>query len=453
MDNYYNSSEFKEILSRYEDAKKKNVGIYIDCDDLVDIAEYYYDKGDLTSAEEVTNYAIEMFPGSALPLSFKARLELLAHGNSQRAEEVLKAVDDKNNVEYHYIKAEILINKNEKEEADNYLENAYQHIDPNDKPDFLLDVASMFADYDAVDISEKWLKRSNETDLLDYQEILGRILLSKGKYKESEKVFNHLLDKNPYSNTYWNILASVQFMANDISSSIKSSEFSLAIDPNNQEALLNKANGLYNLGNFKDALTYYRKYVQQCPKDEVGETFLGITLLNLDNLEEAVKHLKKAETLAKAQDGNLLDIYQELAFTLSRLGKFEEAINYVDKTKDLDCDHDEMNVLKGHILLENDHMEEANVCFNKAIEHSKSAPYIILRIAISLYDNNIIPLAYRLLRNMYDNNKDTTFYEGYPYLAKCCHDLGYMKEFEKYKKLALKLAPQQAGLILGNLAK
>lgn len=453
MDNYYNSSEFKEILSRYEDAKKKNVGIYIDCDDLVDIAEYYYDKDDLTSAEEVTNYAIEMFPGSALPLSFKARLELLAHGNSQRAEEILKAVDDKNNVEYHYIKAEILINKNEKEEADNYLENAYQHIDPNDKPDFLLDVASMFADYDAVDISEKWLKRSNETDLLDYQEILGRILLSKGKYKESEKVFNHLLDKNPYSNTYWNILASVQFMANDISSSIKSSEFSLAIDPNNQEALLNKANGLYNLGNFKDALTYYRKYVQQCPKDEVGETFLGITLLNLDNLEEAVKHLKKAETLAKAQDGNLLDIYQELAFTLSRLGKFEEAINYVDKTKDLDCDHDEMNVLKGHILLENDHMEEANVCFNKAIEHSKSAPYIILRIAISLYDNNIIPLAYRLLRNMYDNNKDTTFYEGYPYLAKCCHDLGYMKEFEKYKKLALKLAPQQAGLILGNLAK
>lgn len=47
-------------------------------------------------------------------------------------------------------------------------------------------------------------------------------------------------------------------MANNIQESITSSEFSIAINPDDEEAILNKANGLFFLGNVDEAMKYYK---------------------------------------------------------------------------------------------------------------------------------------------------------------------------------------------------
>lgn len=78
---------------------------------------------------------------------------------------------------------------------------------------------------------------------------MARTLFGLGKYKDSERLFNELLDKDPYSANYWNALAGVQYMKEDYSGALTSSEYAIAIDPNDANGLLSKANTLYAMGN------------------------------------------------------------------------------------------------------------------------------------------------------------------------------------------------------------
>ena len=43
-DEYFKSQEFKDILHVYEKGKQEGVSIYLDPNDLADIAEYYHCK-------------------------------------------------------------------------------------------------------------------------------------------------------------------------------------------------------------------------------------------------------------------------------------------------------------------------------------------------------------------------------------------------------------------------
>ncbi|MGG6548894.1 UNVERIFIED_CONTAM: hypothetical protein NY100_26125, partial [Prevotella sp. 15_C9] len=71
-----------------------------------------------------------------------------------------------------------------------------------------------------------------------FREIQARLMNIRVKYEESEKILNELLDENPYSGIYWNRLAQNQFLRNNFQESVTSSEYSIAINPDDDEALL-----------------------------------------------------------------------------------------------------------------------------------------------------------------------------------------------------------------------
>lgn len=448
-DEYFNSKEFKHILAEYEESEKTGQPVFLDADDFTDIAEYYHNMGDMQKATEVINLAASMHPGAAAPLIFKARVALLKQDNPRLADEIAEQISDKTDLDYYYIKAEIMIAEDRIEEANAYLEEKYECIDDVEQEDYILDVVTLFIDYELLDEANEWIQRAEETDSLDYKELMGRILMGKGKYSESEQLFNELLDQNPYSTHYWNYLASLQLMSNHIEDSITSSEYSIAINPNDDEALLNKANALFSLGNFEEALDYYQRFTKLRPDEDAGEMYQGIALLSMNRLEEAVEHLKKAEQLSGDTSPNHVEICQELAFTLSRLHRMDEALMYVNLTDTLVCDHDEMMVLRGHVLLENGQYEEAQRCFSEAVKSSSASPHIYLRIAISVYDNGYNKLAYKMFAILL-NSVDDKWYEGYSYMALCCKDLGKRNEYLKYLKKACQLNPWEARTVLGE---
>ena len=122
---------------------------------------------------------------------------------------------------------------------------------------------------------------------------------------------------------------------------------------------------------------------------------------------------------------------------------------YVNLTDTLVCDHDEMMVLRGHVLLENGQYEEAQRCFSEAVKSSSASPHIYLRIAISVYDNGYNKLAYKMFAILL-NSVDDKWYEGYSYMALCCKDLGKRNEYLKYLKKACQLNPWEARTVLGE---
>ena len=122
----------------------------------------------------------------------------------------------------------------------------------------------------------------------------------------------------------------------------------------------------------------------------------------------------------------------------------------IEQTTELPCDHNDMLVIKGHILLEAQRVEEAQVVFAQAISRSDGNPDVYLRIITSLYDNRYVKASYRMLKKLLGTiAKDYSY--GYSYLALCCWDLGQWDEFLDYLHEAVKRNANEARLVLGRL--
>ena len=388
-DDYFDSEEFSELLEDYEEAVSTGQPILQDADDLTDIADYYHYTGELEKADEAIEHALTLNPGATSPLVYKIR-EALDEENVEEAEALLEQIIDKNDPEYFYMQVEVLIAQDKIDEADQLIREFFKQVDADEYNDFVIDIANIYLDYGVNDKAYEWMVRSKGNDSPDFKELMGHVLLGVGKFKDSQRIFNELLDRNPYSTNYWNALASAQFMNEDYGESITSSEYALAIDPNDADSMLNKANGLYRLGNYEEALKYYLRYEELIPDFYYNELQTGVCLLNLNRIDEAIEHLKKAEQLSDGSSEFLVQVYQELAFAYSTKGMLAEAMLCLDKTKDLDCDHNDMEVLRGHILLENGLIEEAEKAFKRAIMQAENNPSILLRIIVSLYDNKYV---------------------------------------------------------------
>jgi tetratricopeptide (TPR) repeat protein len=446
---YFDSEEFRTILNQYEESVESEHPVYIDADDLADIADYYQYNGFPEKARAAVNLALEYNPEAVGPLLFKAREAIMAN-DFDTAEEYAEKIEAVDTAEAIYLKGEIMISQGKTEEADQYFIDQMKEVMQDELMDYVYDVANIFSDYNLHDKAFQWMARSQGDDSDSFKELMAHTLFGLGKYKDSERIFNELIDHDPYSIRYWNALASAQFMREDYSAAITSSEYAIAIDPKDPESLLSKANCLYNLQNYEEALDYFQRYSEQADEDEFGYLYQGTCLINLGRYQEAVSLLKKALDTAPPDSQYLPEIYQELAFGYSELGKTENALHYLDQTQSLDCDHANMEIIKGHILLANKQPEEASEAFRVALKLSDNSPRTMLRIIVSLYDNQYTQTSYTFLKHLFAE-MDEDWNEGFSYMALCCRDLGKEKEFLHYLRLASEKNPKEAKTVLSGL--
>lgn len=452
MNEDYSEKKIQDILRTYEEALAKGETLYMERDDLDRLSDYYHQRGEMQKALGVADYALQLYPGAAQPLAFKARAALLMDHDVDKASRFVDQIEDKTDLEYSYSVAEIMIYRGDIDRADAYLEDVYSELeDDDDLADFVIDVACLYADYDEMELAEKWIDRSEEPDDMDYREVKGRIALYKGDYKQGESIFSALLDEDPYSGFYWNKLAAAQFMSNHITEAIQSSEYSIAINPNDDEAILNKANGLYALGNYEDALEWYRRYAKLCPEEPSAEAFVGTTLVNLGRLQEAVIHLKIAARKIGTNAPVGIEILKELAFCLIQLEKPDEALRCLDRADELKSgSEDLLKVMRGHIYLTQGRQEEAQICYEDAMRCSEEPSRTFLHIAESVYDCGYVRFAYKMLHELMRQEGDEMT-DGYSYLAACAKYLGKKKEYLKILKLACERNPEEAREVLGEM--
>lgn len=449
---YFQTEEFRELLDSYEASINAGSHPFMDADDFVDIADYYNYYGDTGKAEQAIDCALELYPHATLPNVFKAR-QALMDGDFEEARQYAAEIESHDDPDYHYLQAEMLIAEGRTDEADRYLLDYGTTVDADEYEDFVKDCANLYIDYNVSDKAYEWMMRSRGDDSDDFKELMARTLFGLGKYKDSERLFNELIDRNPYSKHYWNALASAQFMSEDYSSAITSSEYAIAIDPQDPEGILSKANGLFRLGNYEEALSYYRRYTELVPDDEFGLLHQGVCLVNAGRNEEALPVLDAALQTAPEYSPYLVQIYQELAFCYSALHQPQKALTMLDKTDTLDCDHVDMLVIRGHILLENDLIHRAEEAFKMAIMKSDNAPSVLLRIIVSLYDNRYINACYQMLLKFFKfvNDYAPDFKGGHAYMALCCYDLGRTEEFMQHLRTAVEQSPEEARQVLSCL--
>ena len=449
-DHYFQTKEFEELLNKYEVAMKRGDSVYLEPDELTDIAEYYHMHSRTDDAQAACDYALRLFPGATGPTVFKARAAMVIKGDTREARRWLATANDKSDLEYHYMEAELMLYEGHTQEADEYLENLYRQLsDDDDRADLVLDVATLFEQ------ASHWLSRSDEPEEADYRELKARIALAQGNYDEGAGILNELIDEDPYDAQYWNHLATAQLNVGRINEAIDATDFSIAINPDDQEAIYTKAHALFALGKYQQATECFDRYCQLNPTDPNGWLYKGMAQLNLEHFDEALRSLQQAEQTCSNEGDNstLLQVCQEQAFTLARIGQLGQAEQYIEKARKLTTDdrgRHELMVLHGHILLENGHLGKAQRLFLQAILDSHQEPHIYLRIAISVYDCGYTRLAYRLFKMLFEH-VDNQWNEGFAYMALCCYDLGRHDEYIHYLEKACTLNPAEATLVLFDL--
>lgn len=431
-DNTFQTKEFKENLRRYEEARATGSSIYLEPEDFTDIAQYYHFHGRLNDALEAIGDALRIFPGATEPLAFRARVAILIGHNAEEAMRYANLIEDKHDFDYYYIVAEIMIADDRADMAETYLKKKESEIDDDDLEDYRLDVAMLFADYDVYDLAEEWLDKCEDTQEEDYQEVKGRIAMSKGKYKASMKIFNGLIDKDPYSPAYWNLLASCQYLDNNISESIESSNYALAIDPDDTDALLNKANCLTMLGNNADALACYKHYKKLQPQSEVADMGMAAVFMAENKLEESLKHWLIADSLCAPHSANRLDIYRNLCLVYASLGQFEKAFKAVDQLESMTKDSTpDIYVLRGYLMLLEQLPDRAQLYFEAAynISPETEKENILFYIAYCYFDCDYMQQAHDILRMLSTSSNSKKFTDFWAYLVRTDYELGLQQEF------------------------
>lgn len=458
-DKYFDSEAFHKLLDSYETSINAGEPVFMDADDLVDIADYYQYTGEKDKAEEAISLALSLSPGSSSPLTYRIHEALFQQNDPQKAWELLEQMIDKESPDYIFDRAEILISEGNIEEAEEYLEENFRDLPSDEQQDFIVDAANIFMDWRLPEKVIQWVTRGNPNDpnvknSTEFKEILAKAFVEMGKYEDGKRIFNELIDKDPFSKKYWNALASAQFMNEDYSGAIQSSEYAIALEPEDPEGFITKANGLLRLNNFEEALKYYQRYLELEPDDEFALLHEGTCLINMLKLQEAIEVLKKAQAITTKDSSYFWDIYQELAFAYAENKEPDKALEVMDQAEAMEYDLVQILLIRGHIFLNAEKLDEAKEAFGKAIRMSDSRKQTLLRVIVSFYDNRYVQGAYAFLQRFlthYDEEEEGKNTEGYAYMALCCYELKKYDEFLSYLKKACEVNPAECRIAVGNM--
>ncbi len=422
--------KFDDNLKKYEAARSAGSSIYLEPDELTEIAEHYHLHGRLSEALEAVDLAITMFPGSTQPLAFRARVAILIDKDLRQAQQWIEQIADKTDLDFYYIMAEVMIADMRVDEANEYLHHKENDIEEDDLEDYYLDVATLFADYSYADISEEWLRKCSLTEDPQYRDLQGRIALASGQFNTSEEIFNKLIDEDPFNTDYWNTIATAQSQQGNISAAIESCDYALAIDPTNADALINKANILAMDGNHTEAVRLYKKFHALQPYSESADMGIAAVLASQNRFQEALSHLCEAERLASASSPNKLEIIRQQCMLNAQLGKHAEALANIQKMDAIPGHNSaENNVLRGYIYLLENQTDNAHIWFTRAMEASGHDIRIQALIAYSTYECGYTQFAHDLFRKIMDGQLSKHIPEGWSFLALCDIDLGLRQEF------------------------
>lgn len=441
---YFENKDFIRTLHDYEAARKEGRNIYLDADELTDIAEYYMVNNQEEMASQAISLAIQLHPDSIDPQIFLSRQEMF-HNNLENAYRICNAIPNQNDREVTFLRAELLIRQERYDEAEDLLREACER-EEEEKDAFIYDSVGIFIDYGLWDEAKEWctwLKDINpHYKGLEEQE--AEINVYTGNYDEAAVLLNHILDDNPYNLKAWNMLAETYRMNGQHKEAQDACNFALAIDEHNFTALTTMGNIYFVLSEYEQAHDYFMQALEQ-KQDDVVAHMDALCLFHMEKYELSAEQLKIAGTLAGDDQLKQLSISMQEALVYGHLHKLDlamEKLNFVHpllKDKTLMVDYE---VLYGQILLENQQAKQAKAHFQKALQISNEPDKIALIIGITYYETGIYDEAIRLLETfLSDASYAKEMDYALPYLALCFMKLRKAPQYIEYLRMAAEKCP------------
>lgn len=431
---YFNDPEFQENLQKYEQADKNGEPIYMDAEDLTDIAEFYMTQNREEEANKAISLALSLHPNSVDPLIFLSRQQMF-HDNLKEAIKIAESIPDQNDRETIFLWTELLIRSDKPAEAFELIESKMEELD-EDKAMFLYDAACIFMDYQEYEIAQS-LSIRLEKDYPGYKKLSKLktdILMATEKYDQAIALLQEILDEQPYSIMAWKTIANAYIGKNNYAAALDSAEYCLAISPDYTQALLIKAHCLFHLNQMEEAHDIYLKMEEMLPEDGKLYYLDSVTLTGMERFDEAREKLDLALKYMPEYDEDRVQVYMHMAYLESKRHNVDEAVHALREAVKLSQGQERMEfqLMMGEIMLENDRETEAAEYFEAAYNESENKQQILLAIGIIYAETMHYGTALSLLENYMEENEDKGNMAAIPYLAYCYKKMHDQENYLKY---------------------
>ena len=438
---YYQSRHFQRLLHRYEKAVAEGHVPYLEADELTDIAEYYMTGKQDAKANQAIKAAIDMHPDSVDPQIFLARQKMF-YGQLDEARSIIDSITEQEDMEVVYVRAELLIKEDRTAEASDYLlQQMGMMQDCLDT--YLYDCAAIFMDYDQWEAAGEWAMRLKDVypDHPRLPIMEAEIKMGLDDYENALTMLQEIVEDDPYCSEAWNLLAETFIALEEIPEALEAADYALAINPQDTDAILMKANAYMHDEQMGAAIEHYKKYLEAQPDDLSVHISLALCLTGEERYKELLPLLDKAEQYARKlpdREADLPQILQMRAFALSRLDRTNEALANLTKARELSDESLawKFDLTEADIYLHSKQTKKAEQYFCKALEKSPEQGDTLFNIALTYSNAGYYNVAIELLNNVWTifGTQEGKFVV--PYLANCYLRLNEMETFLEYLKLA-----------------
>jgi len=436
---YFNDPEFLEYLQTYEQARKDGEPIYMDAEELTDIAEFYMTQNRESEANEAISLALSLHPNSVDPLIFLARQQMF-HDNLEKAIEIAHTIPDQQDKETIFLWMELLIRSDKPDEALQLIESQLDELD-EDKETFLYDAASIFIDYQYNEMADQLIKTLEEKYPQNNKlwKLKTDNFIENEEYDKAIELLQEYIDEHPYNFVAWKKLAEAHALNEEHLEALDCIEYCLAIKPNYKMALLQKSQSLVRLNHMDKAHQIYAELLKKEPRN--GRLFYmdAITLANMENFEDARTQINNALKYTPAYDEDRIQFLINKAFIEGKSHNVDEASKALDEARRLskNCEEIEYNLFMGEIYLENGMETEAAEQFGIAYKESKNKQQTLLTMGIAYAETMHYQTALSLLESYEQEYEGQEGVIAIPYLAYCYKRIHDQENYLKYLRKAV----------------
>lgn len=383
--------ELLEMAESYEQSKAEGRSIYMDAEDMADLADWYAMRRKPDMAQDVVTYGLKLHPDNTSLLVQQAYL-YLENFERDKAKEIAWQSIGEETSEVTILRAQLLLEEGRMEDAQDLLDT----IEDKDDLANIIEAAYMYIDLGYPDKAQSWidLGRGKYDDDEAYLAVCADYYYARQHITEAMAYYNKLIDKNPYSPLYWFGLARCYYEQGKLDKAIDACDYATLSDEEFADAYLLRANAFYELGNDEKALDNY-KQAEQLKLIPTGflYTFQGMDKISKGEWQKAYEFIQKAiaANSNRTERATLPTLFANSGLCLYKLGKREKAEVDWDTAHLLSPEDADPYLVEGRAYMEGGENDKAIVCWQKATSLS---PYPETWDEIGLYCLNAGQAAY-----------------------------------------------------------
>jgi tetratricopeptide (TPR) repeat protein len=295
------SDELKEILHQFERLRKGQSHAFLDEEDFEQIIDYFDDRDQLKQAIQAADLGIERFPYSSTLMLKKADL-LIATKHYRQALQVLEQAEiyDQSQLHLYLLKTEAYLALGEYDKAVAMLESRIEHFDGEEQIELLLELADVYDDWDQFNEVFECLVRILKLDP-NHEEALHKICFwteFSGRYEESIKLHQWIIDENPYNELAWFNLGVAYQGLKLYEKAIDAYAYALAIDEKFDYAYRNMADAYMKLRRYDAAIEVLEQQLQVSNPEDVIYEAIGLCYEKQKKYAQARHYYRKAYRLS-----------------------------------------------------------------------------------------------------------------------------------------------------------